>query len=333
MHCSRTGACWLCVWQAHAHARARAHAGVSDPLEQVSSAYYARLVSNVRYNPPALNAAAPRVVYTPLHGVGADYVKQAFKVCAWRGIGREGGRGDARRPRRQSPASPEAPVAWQLAARGTGSARRIAPRRAALHARSFCACAHTRERMHACVLACGRPQAMQLPEPHAVPQQAAPDPEFPTVVFPNPEEGKGVWTLSFEAGEAVAGADRRRTRMRSECVAWVGSWPAQHPAKLASSAVKPGGLPPCRRAGLGARAWPFTHGPAACIHALHAPGGAGHCRACPKRCALSHSACHACIRQLRAWGVSANLLISLTAPCMTHAACGFAHPVHQAHPT
>jgi len=39
-----------------------------------------------------------------------------------------------------------------------------------------------------------------LPAPHVVPQQEAPDPDFPTVAFPNPEEGKGTWRLAFEEG-------------------------------------------------------------------------------------------------------------------------------------
>lgn len=42
-----------------------------------------------------------------------------------------------------------------------------------------------------------------LPAPHLVPEQSTPDPEFPTVPFPNPEEGKGVWNLSFAAADRV----------------------------------------------------------------------------------------------------------------------------------
>nr|XP_033803481.1 phosphoglucomutase-2 [Geotrypetes seraphini] len=37
--------------------------------------------------------------------------------------------------------------------------------------------------------------------PLAVPEQKDPDPEFPTVKYPNPEEGKGVLTLSFALAE------------------------------------------------------------------------------------------------------------------------------------
>jgi len=39
-----------------------------------------------------------------------------------------------------------------------------------------------------------------LPQFHVVPLQSQPDPEFPTVLFPNPEEGKGTWRLAFEEG-------------------------------------------------------------------------------------------------------------------------------------
>ncbi|GIL73722.1 hypothetical protein Vretimale_5391 [Volvox reticuliferus] len=43
-------------------------------------------------------------------------------------------------------------------------------------------------------------QVMDLPTPYVVPEQRDPDPEFPTVMFPNPEEGKGTWSMSFQAG-------------------------------------------------------------------------------------------------------------------------------------
>lgn len=33
-------------------------------------------------------------------------------------------------------------------------------------------------------------------------EQALPDPDFPTVAFPNPEEGQGVWQLAFATAEA-----------------------------------------------------------------------------------------------------------------------------------
>ncbi|MBZ3872819.1 Phosphoglucomutase-2 [Sciurus carolinensis] len=40
-------------------------------------------------------------------------------------------------------------------------------------------------------------KAFDLVPPEAVPQQKDPDPEFPTIKYPNPEEGKDVLTLSF----------------------------------------------------------------------------------------------------------------------------------------
>ncbi len=43
-------------------------------------------------------------------------------------------------------------------------------------------------------------QVFGLPSPCVVPEQEYPDPEFPTVVFPNPEEGAGTWALAFREG-------------------------------------------------------------------------------------------------------------------------------------
>ncbi|KAI3438192.1 hypothetical protein D9Q98_000629 [Chlorella vulgaris] len=40
-----------------------------------------------------------------------------------------------------------------------------------------------------------------LPAPVLVQQQCQPDPDFPTVSFPNPEEGEGAWRLAFQAAE------------------------------------------------------------------------------------------------------------------------------------
>ena len=54
-------------------------------------------------------------------------------------------------------------------------------------------------------------QVMGLPCPHVVAQQSDPDPDFPTVVFPNPEEGKGTWRLAFETGAACFGGPRLGT--------------------------------------------------------------------------------------------------------------------------
>uniref|UniRef100_A0A3P9IVC1 Phosphoglucomutase 2 n=1 Tax=Oryzias latipes TaxID=8090 RepID=A0A3P9IVC1_ORYLA len=44
-------------------------------------------------------------------------------------------------------------------------------------------------------------KAFDLPPPYAVEEQKDPDPEFPTVKYPNPEEGEGVLTLSFALAE------------------------------------------------------------------------------------------------------------------------------------
>ncbi|XP_028974313.2 phosphoglucomutase-2 [Esox lucius] len=44
-------------------------------------------------------------------------------------------------------------------------------------------------------------EAFDLRPPYAVEEQKDPDPEFPTVKYPNPEEGKGVLTLSFALAE------------------------------------------------------------------------------------------------------------------------------------
>ncbi|XP_073502309.1 phosphopentomutase isoform X2 [Phyllobates terribilis] len=44
-------------------------------------------------------------------------------------------------------------------------------------------------------------QAFSFSPPLAVPEQKEPDPEFPTVKYPNPEEGKGVLKLSFELAD------------------------------------------------------------------------------------------------------------------------------------
>ncbi|XP_018422734.1 PREDICTED: phosphoglucomutase-2 [Nanorana parkeri] len=44
-------------------------------------------------------------------------------------------------------------------------------------------------------------QAFSFNPPLAVPEQKDPDPEFPTVKYPNPEEGKGVLKLSFALAE------------------------------------------------------------------------------------------------------------------------------------
>ncbi|XP_061833019.1 phosphopentomutase [Nerophis lumbriciformis] len=45
-------------------------------------------------------------------------------------------------------------------------------------------------------------KAFNLHPPYAVAEQKDPDPEFPTVKYPNPEEGEGVLTLSFNLAKA-----------------------------------------------------------------------------------------------------------------------------------
>ncbi|XP_029000176.1 phosphoglucomutase-2 [Betta splendens] len=49
-------------------------------------------------------------------------------------------------------------------------------------------------------------KAFNLHLPYAVEEQKDPDPEFPTVKYPNPEEGKGVLTLSFALAEKEGAA-------------------------------------------------------------------------------------------------------------------------------
>uniref|UniRef100_A0A8C4IWL6 Phosphoglucomutase 2 n=1 Tax=Dicentrarchus labrax TaxID=13489 RepID=A0A8C4IWL6_DICLA len=49
-------------------------------------------------------------------------------------------------------------------------------------------------------------KAFDLHPPYAVEEQKDPDPEFPTVKYPNPEEGEGVLTLSFALAEREGAA-------------------------------------------------------------------------------------------------------------------------------
>lgn len=46
-------------------------------------------------------------------------------------------------------------------------------------------------------------QAFGLPPPVLAEAQCSPDPDFSTVSFPNPEEGKGAWLMAFAAAEAA----------------------------------------------------------------------------------------------------------------------------------
>eukprot|EP00191_Tetraselmis_sp_GSL018_P023856 CAMPEP_0177626712 /NCGR_PEP_ID=MMETSP0419_2-20121207/30803_1 /TAXON_ID=582737 /ORGANISM="Tetraselmis sp., Strain GSL018" /LENGTH=643 /DNA_ID=CAMNT_0019127791 /DNA_START=33 /DNA_END=1965 /DNA_ORIENTATION=+ len=93
---------------------------LSDPLHEVAEAYYAKMLEAVRVDVTVPDGF--EVVYTPLHGVGLDWVRRAFHLFG-------------------------------------------------------------------------------LPEPVAVPEQAEPDADFPTVEFPNPEEGAGTWSLAFRTAE------------------------------------------------------------------------------------------------------------------------------------
>lgn len=54
------------------------HALLSDPYERVTTAYYQRL-QKLCFKEQQ-NNAAQQVTYTPLHGVGAPAVREAFKV-------------------------------------------------------------------------------------------------------------------------------------------------------------------------------------------------------------------------------------------------------------
>uniref|UniRef100_A0A6U2BWI2 phosphoglucomutase (alpha-D-glucose-1,6-bisphosphate-dependent) n=1 Tax=Chlamydomonas euryale TaxID=1486919 RepID=A0A6U2BWI2_9CHLO len=74
-------------------------------------------------------------------------------------------------------------------------------------------------------------QVMGLPPPVMVAEQEAPDPEFPTVAFPNPEEGKGAWRLAVETGEASGARlllandpDADRLAVSERCAESPGGW-------------------------------------------------------------------------------------------------------------
>ncbi|XP_019732228.1 phosphopentomutase [Hippocampus comes] len=72
-------------------------------------------------------------------------------------------------------------------------------------------------------------KAFDLHPPYAVEEQKDPDPEFPTVKYPNPEEGEGVLTLSFSLAETERAtvvlandpdADRLAVAERQESGQW-----------------------------------------------------------------------------------------------------------------
>lgn len=71
--------------------------------------------------------------------------------------------------------------------------------------------------------------ACSFPSYHPVPEQMLPDPEFPTVKFPNPEEGKGVLDLSIRTANSTGSqvilandpdADRCALAERQEDGSW-----------------------------------------------------------------------------------------------------------------
>ncbi|CAG0880611.1 unnamed protein product [Cyprideis torosa] len=95
---------------------------VSDPIEEVLRSYYGQLEGGSL--DLATNAASDmRITFTPMHGVGQEYMERAFEAC-------------------------------------------------------------------------------QLKPPLRVPEQCDPDPEFSTVRFPNPEEGKSALNLAMKAADA-----------------------------------------------------------------------------------------------------------------------------------
>lgn len=98
---------------------------LEDPMRSVSGAYYTNIREQLHFTSD--NKSDKVIVYSPLHGVGGDYVVKAF-------------------------------------------------------------------------------EAFGISPPLLVPEQKHPDPTFPTVSFPNPEEGAHVFQLAFETADR-SGAD------------------------------------------------------------------------------------------------------------------------------
>lgn len=78
---------------------------------------------------------------------------------------------------------------------------------AALHYRPKAANAAAPPMVYTALHGVGTPWVQQafdcfgLPPPLLTKEQCTPDPDFPTVAFPNPEEGRGAWELAFRAAE------------------------------------------------------------------------------------------------------------------------------------
>ena len=94
-----------------------------DPLDVISNNYFSIIESKV-FDKKAIEESNLRITYTPLHGVGHNYLTEGLRVCGFKNY-------------------------------------------------------------------------------FPVESQMKPDPEFPTVVFPNPEEGKGVLVLKLKSNKCA----------------------------------------------------------------------------------------------------------------------------------